>query len=127
MWSWLAFVSRALPTVSLAVAVVACAAPDHAASTVKLGIPGDFVGQVVGPIQRGQPGEGAGFKSYELKLPASVSVDDKADCGPQDVASLPIEKEGMEVYVGKTVRLKATAYCRTDRTGTYHLRDVSVH
>ena len=127
MWSRLSSVSRALTTVSLAMAVAACAATDHASSAVQLGIPGDFVGQVVGPIQRGQPGEGAGFKSYELKLPSSVSLDDKADCGPQDVASLPIEREGMEVYVGKTVRLKATAYCRTDRTGTYHLRDVSVH
>lgn len=118
---------RVLLPVVLAVVVAACAMPEKPPMVIKLGVAGEYVGKVIGPIQRGQPGEGAGFKSFELELPSPVSIDDKSDCGPQNVASLPIEKDGMAPFVGKTVHLQATAYCRSDRTGAYHLRDVTVH
>jgi hypothetical protein len=110
----------------LAASLAACSTPGNPSPVLALDTPAEYTGKVVGPIQRGLPEEGTGFKSYELELPTPISVDDRAGCGPQEVARLPIEEEGMAQYLGKTVRLTATAYCRTSRTGTYHLKNVTV-
>lgn len=109
------------------IALSACAGPSASTtpSAIVLNQAAPYQGKVVGPIVRGQPEDGTGFKSFELELDKAVAADDKAICGAQEVLRLPIEKDGMASYLGKTVRLTATAYCRESRTGTYHLRDVT--
>lgn len=105
----------------------ACAGPSAPTTpgALVLNQPALYQGKVVGPTVRGQVEDGTGFKSYELELDQAVAADDKAICGAQEVLRLPIEQDGMASYLGKTVRLNATAYCRQNRTGTYHLREVS--
>lgn len=85
----------------------------------------EYQGTVVGPIVRDQPDDGTGFKSFELEFGTAVVIDDQNLCGPQEVRRMPIEKDGMAQYLGKTVRLTAKAYCRTNKTGTYHLNEVT--
>ncbi len=85
-----------------------------------------LVGQVAGPVAFGDAAEGNVFKSYVLRLEQEVSVDDGADCGAQTTQELPIERKGMVKFLDKQVTLSAVVYCRTDRTGHYHLKSVKV-
>ncbi len=112
----------ALSAGSLLVTLTACAAPGGTA----LNQPGEFTGKIVGPIDFGQAGDGAGLKAYGLELSAPLKFNDKADCGEQTASILAVESPAVAAYVGKTVSLRATPYCRVSRSGKYHLKDVSV-
>jgi hypothetical protein len=117
--------SLAVVVSTLVVTLVACAAtPTSAGQTVNQ--PGDFTGKVVGPLEFGQPAEGAGLKAYGLELSKALTLNDKAECGEQRPAVLAIESDAVAAHVGKTVVLRATPYCRVSRSGKYHLKDVSV-
>lgn len=110
---------------ALLVALTACAvAPASSAPAVNQ--PADFTGKVVGPLEFGQPGEGAGLKAYGLELAQPLTLNDKADCGEQRPSVLAIESDAVAAHAGKTVVLRATAYCRVSRSGKYHLKDVTV-
>lgn len=87
---------------------------------------GEFTGKIVGPLEFGQPGEGAGLKAYGLELSTPLKLDDKAECGKQTTSVLAVESDSVAVHVGKSVVLRATPYCRVSRSGKYHLKDVSV-
>ena len=115
-------VALALSAGGLLVALTACAATGGAA----VNQPGEFKGKIVGPLEFGQPGEGAGLKAYGLELAAPLKLDDKAECGEQTTSVLAVESASVAAYVGKTVVLRATPYCRVSRSGKYHLKDVSV-
>lgn len=110
---------------TLVVTLAACAA-----TTTSTGLavnqPGEFAGKVVGPLEFGQPGEGAGLKAYGLELPKALTLNDKAECGEQRPTVLAIESDTVAAHVGQTVVLRATPYCRVSRSGKYHLKDVSV-
>ena len=56
--------SRSLSTSLLLVTLTACAASGPQA----VNQPGEFTGKIVGPMEFGQPGEGAGLKAYGLEL-----------------------------------------------------------
>ena len=88
--------------------------------------PSDFTGKIVGPLEFGQPGEGAGLKAYGLELSIPLKLNDKADCGEQTVSVRAVENAAVAPYVGKTVVLHGTPYCRVSRSGKYQLNDVSV-
>lgn len=107
---------------TLFIALTACAATGGPA----VNQPGEFTGKIVGPLEFGQPGEGAGLKAYGLELATPLKLDDKADCGEQTTLVIPVESTSMAPHVGKTVVLKATPYCRVSRSGKYHLKDVTV-
>lgn len=110
---------------ALLVALTACAAvPSPSAPSVNQ--PADFTGKVVGPLEFGQPSEGAGLKAYGLELKAPLTLNDEAECGEQRPSVLAIESDKVASYVGKTVALRATPYCRVNRSGKYHLKDVTV-
>lgn len=110
---------------ALAVAMTACAAGTGSASPV-VNQPGEFTGKIVGPLEFGQPAEGAGLKAYGLELGQPLTLDDKAECGEQRTTVLAVESETVAPHVGKTVVLRATPYCRVSRSGKYHLKDVSL-
>lgn len=114
--------SRSLSTSLLLVTLTACAASGPQA----VNQPGEFTGKIVGPMEFGQPGEGAGLKAYGLELKVPLMLDDKADCGAQTASVLAVESDAVASYVGKTVVLRATPYCRVSRSGKYHLKDVTV-
>jgi hypothetical protein len=107
---------------SALIALAACATP----GTSSLGVPAEFSGQIVGPMDFGQAGEGAGLVAYGLALPALLTFDDKADCGRQTTRLLPIESADVAAHAGKKVVLRATPHCRADRSGRYQLKDVTV-
>jgi hypothetical protein len=114
--------TRSLSTSLLLVTLTACAASGpHVVNQ-----PGEFTGKIVGPMEFGQPGEGAGLKAYGLELKVPLMLDDKADCGAQTASVLAVESDAVASYVGKTVVLRATPYCRVSRSGKYHLKDVTV-
>lgn len=96
------------------------------ASSPSVGQPAEFSGKVVGPIEFGQPTEGAGLRAYGLALDKPLLLDDKADCGPQTTEVMAIESEAVAGKVGQSVVLRATPYCRVDRSGKYHLKDVTI-
>lgn len=106
----------------LLVTLAACAATGGTA----VNQPGEFTGKIVGPLEFGQPGEGAGLKAYGLELSTPLKLNDKADCGEQTASVLAVESSAVAAHVGKTVVLRATAYCRVSRSGKYHLKDVTV-
>lgn len=106
----------------LLVALTACAATGGQA----VNQPGEFKGKIVGPLEFGQPGEGAGLKAYGLELATPLKLDDKAECGEQTTSIFAVESASVAAHVGKTVVLRATPYCRVSRSGKYHLKDVSV-
>ena len=114
--------SRSLSTSLLLVTLTACAASGPQA----VNQPGEFTGKIVGPMEFGQPGEGAGLKAYGLELKVPLMLDDKADCGAQTASVLAVESDAVASYVGKTVVLRATPYCRVSRSGKYHLKYVTV-
>jgi hypothetical protein len=115
------FVPKAFASSAL-IALAACAAT----GTSPLDQPSEFSGKVVGPMDFGQAGEGAGLKAYGLELSSPLSFDDKADCGKQTTRLLPSESAAVADHAGKIVTLRATPYCRVDRSGKYHLKDVTV-
>jgi hypothetical protein len=115
-------VARALSVSGLLVALTACAAAGGQA----INQPGEFTGKIVGPMEFGQPGEGAGLKAYGLELATPLKLNDKADCGEQTISVLAVESASVAALVGKTVVLRATPYCRVSRSGKYHLKDVTV-
>ncbi len=110
---------------TLVVTLAACAAGPTSTGQV-VNQPGEFTGQVVGPLEFGQPAEGAGLKAYGLELAKPLTLNDNAECGEQRTTVLAIESETVAAHVGKTVVLRATPYCRVSRSGKYHLKDVSV-
>lgn len=110
---------------ALAVALTACAAGTGAAGSV-VNQPGEFAGKIVGPMEFGQPAEGAGLKAYGLELTQPLTLNDKAECGEQRTTVLAVESDMVAAHVGKTVVLRATPYCRVSRSGKYHLKDVSL-
>lgn len=115
-------IALALSAGGLLVALTACAATGGAA----VNQPGEFTGKIVGPLEFGQPGEGAGLKAYGLELATPLTLNDKAECGEQTTAVLAVESAAVAAHVGKMVVLRATPYCRVSRSGKYHLKDVSV-
>lgn len=114
--------SLAVSVGGLLVAVTACAATGGPL----VNQPGEFTGRIVGPLEFGQPGEGAGLKAYGLELATPLKLNDKADCGEQTTLVIPVESTDVAPHAGKTVVLKATPYCRVSRSGKYHLKDVTV-
>jgi hypothetical protein len=118
-------VAFALSASALAVKLTACAATTGAAGPA-VNQPGEFTGKVVGPLEFGQPAEGAGLKAYGLELAGPLTLNDKAECGEQRPSVLAIESDKVAAHVGKTVVLRATPYCRVSRSGKYHLKDVSL-
>jgi hypothetical protein len=112
----------AVSTSCLLLTLAACAATGGQS----VNQPGEFTGKIVGPLEFGQPGEGAGLKAYGLELSSPLKLNDKADCGEQTVLILAVESAAVAPHVGKTVSLRATPYCRVSRSGKYHLKDVSV-
>ncbi|MBT9549320.1 MAG: hypothetical protein IV088_00605 [Hydrogenophaga sp.] len=116
------FIGLALSACGLLITLTACAATGGQA----VNQPGEFTGKIVGPLEFGQPGEGAGLKAYGLELAAPLKLDDKAECGEQTASVLAVESASVAAHVGKTVVLRATPYCRVSRSGKYHLKDVSV-
>lgn len=120
------FVPAVIAGCTLAAAVLSgCASTEPSRQSVVLDKPASYTGKVVGPIVRGQPEDGTQFTSYELELRAPVNVNDRADCGPQQVRRIPIENDEMTRYLGKHIRISGTVYCRINRTGTYHLNEVT--
>lgn len=117
--------SFAVVVSTLVVTLAACAATATSAGPA-INQPGEFTGKVVGPLEFGQPGEGAGLKAYGLELSKAMTLNDKAECGEQRPTVLAIESDTVAAHVGKTVVLRATPYCRVSRSGKYHLKDVSV-
>lgn len=109
----------------LAVALYACAAGSGSASPA-INQAAEFTGKIVGPLEFGQPAEGAGLKAYGLELTQPLTLNDKAECGEQRTAVLAIESATVAPHVGKTVVLRATPYFRVSRSGKYHLKDVSL-
>ena len=116
------FMALAFSAGGLLAALTACAATGGAA----VNQPGEFTGKIVGPLEFGQPGEGAGLKAYGLELATPLKLNDKADCGEQSTTVIAVESASVAALVGKTVVLRATPYCRVNRSGKYHLKDVSV-
>jgi hypothetical protein len=114
--------TRTVSKTLLLVTLAACAAPGSQA----VNQPGEFTGKIVGPMEFGQPAEGAGLKAYGLELKVPLKLNDKADCGEQTALVLAVESDAVASYVGKTVVLRATPYCRVSRSGKYHLKDVTV-
>lgn len=114
--------TRSLSVSLLLVTLTACAAPGSQA----VNQPGEFTGKIVGPMEFGQPSEGAGLKAYGLELKAPLKLNDKAECGEQTASVLAVESDVVASHVGKTVVLRATPYCRVSRSGKYHLKDVTV-
>jgi hypothetical protein len=110
----------------LAASLAACSTPGNPSAVLALDTPAEYTGTVVGPIQWGQPEEGSGFKAFALEFINPVVFDDRGLCGEQTMKMMAIERSEMDPLLGKTVRLRATAYCRTNRTGKYHLSDVTV-
>lgn len=117
--------SLAVVVSTLVVTLAACAATTTSTGPA-VNQPGEFAGKVVGPLEFGQPGEGAGLKAYGLELSKAMTFNDKAECGEQRPTVLAIESDTVAAHVGKTVVLRATPYCRVSRSGKYHLKDVSV-
>lgn len=117
--------SFAVVVSTLVVTLAACAATTTSAGPA-INQPGEFTGKVVGPMEFGQPGEGAGLKAYGLELSKALTLNDKAECGEQRPTVLAIESDTVATFVGKTVVLRATPYCRVSRSGKYNLKDVSV-
>lgn len=115
-------IALALSAGGLLVALTACAATGGQA----VNQPGEFTGKIVGPLEFGQPGEGAGLKAYGLELATPLKLDEKAECGEQTTSVLAVESASVAAHIGKTVVLRATPYCRVSRSGKYHLKDVSV-
>lgn len=109
----------------LLVALTACAT-EPASSAPTINQPAEFTGKVVGPMEFGQPAEGAGLKAYGLELAQPLTLNDKAECGEQRPSVLAIESDKVAAHLGKTVVLRGTAYCRVSRSGKYHLKDVTV-
>jgi hypothetical protein len=89
--------------------------------------PIELVGSIIGPIQWGSKSEGDFFKAYHLKLDVPINFDDTSSCGEQEINSLPLNQEGMEKFNGKRVRVKAKVFCQEQRTGTYHLMEITVN
>lgn len=118
--------SLAVVVSTLVLTLAACAATTTTSTGPAVNQPGEFVGKVVGPLEFGQPGEGAGLKAYGLELSKALTLNDKAECGEQRPTVLAIESDTVAAHVGKTVVLRATPYCRVSRSGKYHLKDVSV-
>ncbi|WP_284308711.1 hypothetical protein [Hydrogenophaga electricum] len=116
------FSAHAISALGFVVALTACAISRGPA----VDQPGEFTGKIVGPMEFGQPAEGAGLKAYGLELAKPLSLNDKAECGEQTVSVFAVESSDVARFVGKTVVLKATPYCRVSRSGKYHLKDVSV-
>lgn len=115
-------VALALSAAGLLVSLTACAVTRAQA----VNQPGEFTGKIVGPLEFGQPGEGAGLKAYGLELAAPLKLDDKAECGEQTNSVFAVESASVAAHVGKMVVLRATPYCRVSRSGKYHLKDVTV-
>lgn len=116
------YLAHGVAVCAIAFALCGCATTRGQA----IGQPAEFSGKIVGPLEFGQPEEGAGLKAYGLQLASPVKLDDKADCGEQMVSVFAVESPEVAKFVGKTVVLKATAFCRVSRSGKYHLKDVSV-
>jgi hypothetical protein len=114
--------SRAISAGCLVVTLAACAVTVGTA----VNQPGEFTGKIVGPLEFGQPNEGAGLKAYGLELSSPLKLNDKADCGEQTASILAVESPDAAAHVGKIVVLRATPYCRVSRSGKYHLKDVTV-
>lgn len=108
---------------AMLLALSACAAPPSGPSVNRAG---EFTGTIVGPMEFGQPGEGAGLRAYGLQLAQPLKLDDKAECGEQTATVMAVESESVAPLVGKAVVLRATPYCRVSRSGKYHLKDVTV-
>lgn len=122
-----------MPSIARSLALSACASSLLIALTActttggqAVNQPGEFAGKIVGPMEFGQPGEGAGLKAYGLELASPLKLDDKADCGAQTTVVIPVESDVVASHVGQPVVLKATPYCRVSRSGKYHLKDVTV-
>ncbi len=96
------------------------------ASSHPIGQPTEFSGKIVGPIEFGQPTEGAGLRAYGLALDKPLKLDDKADCGPQTTEVMAVEGDAVAGMVGQSVVLRATPFCRVDRSGKYHLKDLAI-
>lgn len=86
----------------------------------------ELKGTIIGPIQWGSKEEGDFFKAYHVRLNSPVVLNDNDACGEQESVSLPINQEGMDKFKGKKVILNATVFCQSEKTGKYHLTDVSI-
>ena len=115
-------IARALSAGGLLVALTACAATGGLA----VNEPGELTGKIMGPMEFGQPGEGAGLKAYGLELATPQKLNDKAECGEQTTSLLAVESPSVAALEGKTVVLRATPFCRVSRSGKYHLKDATV-
>lgn len=118
--------SLAAAACTLVISLTACSTPGNPPSVLALDSPGELTGKIVGPIEFGQPGEGAGLKAYALELPVPIRFDDRGECGEQIMNIMAIEQFDIAPYLGKTVRLRATPFCQISRSGKYHLKDVTV-
>lgn len=94
-------------------------------SDLKLNQPLALIGTVTGPITVGNKSEGNDFTAFYLNLNKDYSMDDKDSCGPQTFNKLAMDKFGLNKFKGKKVRVEGNIYCQPERTGTYHLNEIT--